>query len=242
MKQPPDPRQYRARKCTEASCGLRFPVPEASELGRCCPRCGSPTEAVDGPYPTRGVRESGRPADTMLQVLIDNVRSLRNVGSMFRTADGAGVDHVYLGGITPTPDHPKLAKTALGAQSSVSWTHHPDAAVLAAELATSGHHLWAVEGGPGSVSSFDPELRLPIDRPLVVVVGHEVSGIDPRILGVCERVVHIPMLGIKTSLNVSVALGIVLYALRFAVPVDTTDSRTRDATDDGKRPSSANHR
>lgn len=227
MTQPIDSRHYRARKCTHARCGLRFPVQEASTLGERCPRCGAPTEPIDEPYVTRGVSSSPRSAPpVVLQVLVDNVRSLRNVGSMFRTADGAGVDHVYLGGITPTPDHPKLAKTALGAQASVGWTQHPDAAILAAELVASGHHLWALEGGPDSVSLFSPDLIAPTDRPLVLVVGHEVSGVDPRIAGVCERVIHIPMLGMKTSLNVSVALGIVCYALRFSTPVGD-DERSR---------------
>jgi 23S rRNA (guanosine2251-2'-O)-methyltransferase len=241
MIQPLDPRHYRARKCTAASCGLRFPVPQGTALGQQCPLCGTATVVVDEPYLTQGVRGSVSPPTAALELLVDNVRSLRNVGSMFRTADGAGVGHVYLGGITPTPDHPKLAKTALGAESSVSWSHHPDAALLAAELATRGHHLWAVEGGPDSTSLFDPSSKLPTDRPVVVVVGHEVSGVDPRILGVCERIIHVPMLGIKTSLNVSVALGVVLYALRFSTRSDGEDD-SRAATADGKRPSWANHR
>lgn len=221
MSQPPDSRQYRARKCTSPECGLRFPVEQGSPLGARCPRCGSGTELVDEPYRTQGVeqRDDVRPW-LHVEVLVDNVRSLRNVGAMFRTADGSGVRHMYLGGVTPTPDHPKLAKTALGAQASVPWSHHPDAALLASELESRGHALWAIEGGPGSISLFDPHLAVPIDRPLVVVVGHEVSGIDPRIVRVCKRVIHIPMLGIKTSLNVSVALGVVAYMLRFVTQPD----------------------
>ena len=216
MTVPPQERRYRARKCTDPGCGLRFPVEDGSPLGERCPLCRSPTELVDEPYATHGIDRSHDPARLQLEVLVDNVRSLRNVGSMFRTADGSGVSHLYLGGITPTPDHPKLAKTALGAEASVGWTHHPDAAAVAAELRARGRRLWALEGGPGSVSLFDPGLVVPDDEPLVVVVGHEVSGIDPRIVRCCERVIHVPMLGIKTSLNVSVALGVVCYALRFS--------------------------
>jgi tRNA G18 (ribose-2'-O)-methylase SpoU len=131
---------------------------------------------------------------------------------MFRTADGAGVQHMHLGGVTPTPAHPKLAKTALGAERTVPWTHYPDATVAAAALVAAGKPLWALEGGPRSQSLF---AGVELSGPVVLVCGHEVSGVDPRILDLCERVIHLPMLGTKDSLNVSVALGIAAYALRF---------------------------
>jgi 23S rRNA (guanosine2251-2'-O)-methyltransferase len=155
------------------------------------------------------------PGSIRLRALLDNVRSLRNVGSMFRTSDGAGVEHLYLGGITPTPDHPKLAKTALGAERRVAWSHAPDAARLAAELVAAGHRLWALEGGEASDSLFAVDHSDLAGVDLCLVVGHEISGVDPRISRVCERVVHLPMLGIKNSLNVSVAFGVAAYTLRF---------------------------
>lgn len=209
---------FRARKCTSDACGLRFPVQAGSPLGERCPLCGAPTVFVDEPYPSHGVTASSQPGRRPLQALLDNIRSLRNVGSIFRTADGAGVGHLHLGGITPTPDHPKLAKTALGAQSSVPWTHHRDATGAARALREAGATLVAVEGGEGSRSLFDPAgwaTELASAHSLVLVFGHEVSGVDPRITALCEHVVHLPMLGIKDSLNVSVAFGIVVYALQF---------------------------
>ncbi|MCX4240464.1 TrmH family RNA methyltransferase [Paraliomyxa miuraensis] len=161
-----------------------------------------------------------------MEALLDNIRSLRNVGSMFRTADGAGVSHLHLGGVTPTPEHPKLAKTALGAERSVPWSRHLDACAAAGELCAAGRRLWALEGGPRSVSIFDPsvaraaaELRASGDT-VVLVLGHEVSGVDPRIVDLCERVIHLPMVGIKDSLNVSVALGVAAYLLRFGPGAD----------------------
>lgn len=215
--EPKPPRKFRTRRCTSSSCGLRFPVDEGSPLGESCPRCGSGTEFADEAYSTPPAPGVVTEPTVRLQALLDNIRSLRNVGSIFRTADGAGVEHLYLGGITPTPEHPKLAKTALGAELEVPWSHRPDAAALAAELAANGHRLWALEGGGDSRSLFGPG---PVDgddpRPIVLVLGHEVSGVDPRILRLCERVVHIPMLGIKDSLNVSVAFGIAVYWVRFA--------------------------
>ncbi len=154
-----------------------------------------------------------------VEVLVDNVRSLRNVGSMFRTADGAGISVLHLGGFTPTPEHPKLAKTSLGAERSVAWTYARDGLARAHELRTRGCQLWAIEGGPRSRPVY--ELAPPRGRDtLVLVVGHEVSGIDPRIMELCEQVVRVPMLGIKGSLNVSVAFGIVAYHLRFATSVE----------------------
>ncbi len=207
--------RYQARQCTDDTCRLRFPVAEGSELGRTCPRCGKPTTDVDEPWSTPAAPGPEDRAGPRLRVLIDNVRSLRNVGSIFRTADGAGVEHVYLGGITATPDHPKLAKTALGAERTVPWTHGRDPVALAAELAASGHRLWAMEGGTDSANLLDPDvLGQAVPGPVVLVLGHEVSGVDPRILRHCERTVHLPMAGHKTSLNVSVAFAVAAYAIR----------------------------
>nr|WP_276599692.1 TrmH family RNA methyltransferase [Nannocystis sp. SCPEA4] len=151
--------------------------------------------------------------------MLDNVRSLKNVGSMFRTADGVGVAHMHLAGFTPTPDHPTMAKTSLGAEKTVPWTLHRDGAAAAAWLVDAGCRLWALEGGPRATPWFEA-LRDRSGPPIVLVVGHEVSGIDPRILTRCERVLALPMLGIKGSLNVSVAFGVALYSLRFGTGSD----------------------
>lgn len=209
-------RVYRTRRCTSATCGLRFPAEAQSGLGAVCPLCGTLTELVDDVYATHGVRSPEVLGRVEIEVLLDNVRSLSNVGSMFRTADGAGVRHIHLGGVTPTPAHPKLAKTALGAETSVAWTRHADAVVAAAALKAGGRRLWAIEGGERAMSLFDPALRDAIaGAAIVLVLGHEVSGVDPRILELCERVLSLPMLGRKDSLNVSVAMGIAAYVLRF---------------------------
>lgn len=208
--------RFIARQCLRASCRLRFPVAADSALGEVCPHCGGPTAADPEPYESHEARAMAppRPTGPEVSALLDNVRSLKNVGSMFRTADGAGVRHMHLAGFTPTPDHPALAKTALGAEKTVPWTLHRDGAAAAAWLADAGHRLWALEGGPRATPWFEA-LAEKAGDPVVLVVGHEVSGIDPRILSRCERVLALPMLGIKGSLNVSVAFGIALYTLRF---------------------------
>ena len=216
MERAPLDKRYQARRCSADNCALRFPVDAGSQLGAKCPRCGSPTELTDAPYQTFPAAP-GSPRALSLHVLLDNVRSLTNVGSIFRTSDGVGIHHVHLGGITATPEHPKLAKTALGAERSVPWTHHPDACQAAATLGATGHQLWALEAGERSESVFAPSVAAAVREvgaaPIVIVVGHEVSGVDPRIIAQCQRVLSVPMQGTKGSLNVGVAFGVAAYTL-----------------------------
>jgi tRNA G18 (ribose-2'-O)-methylase SpoU len=114
-------------------------------------------------------------------------------------------------GITPTPDHPKVAKTALGAQESVPWRYHRNALHAADWLHAQGFALWALEIHADAVSILDAPMR----RPLVLVIGNEVTGVDPALLSRCERVIALPMLGRKRSLNVASAAAIAIYWLRF---------------------------
>ncbi len=189
-------------------------MPAGSELGAACPHCGGPTDFADSPYATHEIREAERPCGPPVEALLDNVRSLRNVGSIFRTADGAGVRHLHLGGFTPTPEHPQMAKTALGAEKAVPWTRHADGLEAARELKRRGLELWALEGGPRA-EPLGPALATRRDTPIALVFGHEVSGVDPRIVDVCDRVIRLPMAGIKGSLNVSVAFGVAVYFVRY---------------------------
>jgi tRNA G18 (ribose-2'-O)-methylase SpoU len=108
-----------------------------------------------------------------------------------------------------------MAKTALGAERSVPWVHTRDGTTAASELRRRGVRLWALEAGPRSDALFALEPERLAGGPICLVVGHEVSGVDPRILEQCERILRLPMLGIKGSLNVSVAFGVALYVLRF---------------------------
>jgi 23S rRNA (guanosine2251-2'-O)-methyltransferase len=207
------------RQCSRDACRLRFPVAAESRLGDRCPHCGAET-IVDVAYDSHEARDVGaeRTPGAPLEVLLDNVRSLRNVGSMFRTADGAGVSHMHLCGFTPTPEHPQMAKTALGAEASVPWTLHRDGAAAATWLQSGGRRLWALEGGPRAHALGREDVEAAGEgAPVVLVLGHEVSGVDPRILERCERVLRLPMLGMKGSLNVSVAFGIAVYWLRFGL-------------------------
>lgn len=153
-----------------------------------------------------------------VEALLDNIRSCFNVGSMFRAADGSGLSHIHLCGLSPTPDNPKVSKTALGAEISVPWTQHLDGLTAVNLLKQRSYRIWGLEGGPRSQSLFSLG-RLLAGSPILLVVGNEVSGIDPGILDLCDRVISIPMEGFKRSLNVAVAFGIAAYFLRFGIQI-----------------------
>jgi tRNA G18 (ribose-2'-O)-methylase SpoU len=142
-------------------------------------------------------------------VVLDNVRSLYNVGAFFRTADAAGVDRLYLSGLTAAPPHRGIAKTALGAEETVPWTRCEDPVSLIGDLRSRGFEIAAIETSPLAIDLFDWQPRFPV----CVVFGHEVDGVRPALLERCGTHVRIPMLGRKRSLNVATAGGVVLYEL-----------------------------
>jgi tRNA G18 (ribose-2'-O)-methylase SpoU len=145
-----------------------------------------------------------------VSVLLDNVRSLYNVGSFFRTADAAAVEMLYLCGITGRPPHKALKKTALGSEERVPWVHTWHAADSLRILGERGYEIAAIETGVHSVDLFDWQPRFPV----CVVFGHEVDGIQKPVLESCDTHVRIPMLGLKHSLNVATAGGIIFELLR----------------------------
>lgn len=204
---------YVVRVCSGANCGVRFPVAEASDAYETCHLCGAATDIVARIERHDGTSD-GRPVLPVVG-LLDNIRSAMNVGTIFRTADGVGISHLHLGGITPAGDHPKVIKTALGSEATVAWSHHPNLATHAETLVASGTTLWAMEATPTSVPLADIELGdvAPVGPPLGIVVGNEIAGVDPDILRLCERHVHLPMRGVKNSLNVGVAFGVLAYHL-----------------------------
>ncbi|PID81877.1 RNA methyltransferase [bacterium DOLZORAL124_64_63] len=142
--------------------------------------------------------------------LLDNIRSVWNVGSMFRTADAAGLSGLFLTGMTATPPRKDMEKTALGATLSVPWDYWQDSAVAAREIQARGLPLVALEQAPGAQAwdSFD------FPFPHCFVVGHEVRGVRPEILDIADHIVEIPMFGTKQSLNVAVSFGILAYQVR----------------------------
>lgn len=144
-----------------------------------------------------------------VSILLDNVRSLYNVGAFFRTADAAGVEKLYLCGITGYPPKRALAKTALGAEQRVEWEHSWTPADTLRAIHSRGVELAAIETAVHAVDLFDWQPRFPV----CVVFGHEVDGIRAEISERCDTHVRIPMLGSKHSLNVATAGGVVVYEL-----------------------------
>lgn len=148
-------------------------------------------------------------------VILDNVRSAQNVGSFFRTADAAGVSKLYLAGYTPTPldrfgrKSTKVAKAALGAEDFVPWEKREDIHALIRELKEKGVTIAAVEQSPHSISYKD----FVLEKPTAFIFGNEVLGVQEQVLAEVDTILEIPMHGKKESLNVSVAAGVILFAL-----------------------------
>ena len=142
-------------------------------------------------------------------VLLDNVRSMYNVGAFFRAADGVGLQKVCLCGITAHPPKKAISKTALGAEEVVAWEHDWNAIQMAEKMRGQGFEIAAIETSVHSVDLFEWQPRFPV----CVAFGKEVEGLQPGLLNVADTHVRIPMLGQKTSLNVATAAGIVLYEL-----------------------------
>jgi 23S rRNA (guanosine2251-2'-O)-methyltransferase len=143
-------------------------------------------------------------------VLLDNIRSAWNVGSILRTADGFGFTHAYLCGITPTPDVDAVRKTALGAEEYVTWSHHKDAVKLVRGLKLEGWKVGALE---------EDQRAIPISQftnyqstnPFVLILGSEVTGVDPELLDLADHIFYIPMRGQKRSFNVANAFSIAAF-------------------------------
>jgi tRNA G18 (ribose-2'-O)-methylase SpoU len=206
---------FQVQQCERPACRFRFPLVVGVAADPACPRCGGVTAATGQPYERQEMgRAAARPDNPAVEALLDNIRSIYNVGSMFRTADGAGIRHLHLCGMTATPEQPKVAKTALGAERAVGWTYHPNGLDAAEALRQQGYRLWALEGGPRAEPLFGVQGEL-AGPPILLVVGNELAGVDPAVLERCERVLSIPMAGVKQSLNVVVAFGIAAYFLRW---------------------------
>ncbi len=143
-------------------------------------------------------------------VVLNNIRSLHNVGSIFRTCDGVGVEKLWLCGITGYPPNPQLAKTALGAEGRVPWEYQTDAGAVLKELKAKNYRIVLLEQTTQSI----PYDELEPGGAVCLVVGNEIEGVAPSIVPLCDTAVEIEMAGLKNSLNVSVAFGIVAYHIR----------------------------
>ena len=225
---------YQIRLCN--SCGLRYPLMDGNAFGTRCPLCMGETRLILSRELSYEPKRPTRPPGTLpkydrqnwiknkkpeivfgegqggaFAVLLDNIRSAWNVGSIFRSADGFGFAHAYLCGITPTPDIEAVTKTSLGAEDSVPWSYHKDAVKLVKGLKKEGWKIWALEDDERAKEiRGDPESE---KHKVVLIIGSEVTGVNPELLELCDEVFYIPMRGVKKSFNVAMAFSIAAYAL-----------------------------
>ena len=177
---------YQIRLCQH--CGLRYPLIRSHPFGERCPQClGETAIVLEHPLEHETITNDKKlPSDINLSVLLDNIRSAWNVGSIFRSADGFEFRHAYLCGITPTPENTEVQKTALGAEEFVTWSDHKDAVKLVKGLKTEGLKVWALELTENS-KPLAGKLETP--KELVLAVGNEVTGVDPGILELADEVI-----------------------------------------------------
>lgn len=157
------------------------------------------------------VNEFKQAEKTPLIVILDNVRSLNNIGSVFRTADAFLIQKIYLCGITAKPPHKDIQKTALGATDTVNWEYLEDSLELVEKLKAEGIKVYSIEQAEGAamLNNFLPEP----DKTTAVVFGNEVKGVQQKVVSASDGVIEIPQLGSKHSLNISVSTGVVLWDL-----------------------------
>ena len=160
---------------------------------------------------------------TPLIVVLDHVRSLHNVGSIFRTADAFRMEAVYLCGITATPPHVEIHKTALGAEETVAWRYFKETTDAIGDLRQKGYVICAVEQAEGSISL--DQLTIDKHGKYAVIVGHEVKGVQQKAIDVCDFCIEIPQFGVKHSMNVAVAAGIVLWDFSRLLSCNTFPAR-----------------
>jgi 23S rRNA (guanosine2251-2'-O)-methyltransferase len=144
-------------------------------------------------------------------VILDNVRSQSNVGSIFRTSDAFLSEAIYLCGITSTPPHREIQKTALGATESVAWKYFRKTTDAVNELKEKGFRIIAVEQAEGSISL--QNMNVEKGMKYALIFGHEVNGVDQEVLNLCDQCVEIPQFGTKHSFNIAISVGIVLWEL-----------------------------
>ena len=157
------------------------------------------------------VQQFKEAAKTPVIAVLDNIRSMHNVGSVFRTADAFLLEAIYLCGYTAKPPHKDINKTALGATETVDWVHFANASEAVQVLQQKGYKVYAIEQAEESVSL--EQFSMQQDEKIAVVFGNEVVGVENELLKLCDGCIEIPQLGMKHSLNISVAAGIVFWKL-----------------------------
>ncbi len=220
---------YYIKQCVNESCRFRYPAPKDSGIGVFCPKCKSETVVIhEIPLSTERsqIDQVNNSRRLNCEVLLDNIRSTFNVGAIFRSADGVGIKKIHLCGITPSPANTKVHKTALGAEDKIPYETYYNALDLAKELKNNGYTLWAIEKTDISQSILDFKISVE-SKPTLLIMGNEITGVDPDLLKICDLHLHIPMVGLKNSLNVAIAFGIAVYSLTAQYFLEINDNAPR---------------
>ena len=159
----------------------------------------------------KSVEEFKRSDKTPVIAVLENIRSAYNVGSVFRTADAFLLEAVYITGYTCTPPHKEIKKTALGAEDTVAWKHFSNAAEAIASLKADGYKVYAVEQAVNSL--YLQQTNFSSEEKIAVIFGNEVTGIEQDTIKQCDGCIEIPQLGMKHSLNIATAAGVVLWEI-----------------------------
>lgn len=201
-------------ECLNENCRFRFPLDLDSFKGKICPQCGS--ELRKATERLAQWRPGGFQSDHLeFIILLDNIRSAHNVGSIFRTCEGADVNKVILCGLTPTPQNNRsVIKAALGAENRLDWEWAANSLQMTAALKAEGYKVVILECLPEALNLFEVKPESLSGDKLLVLLGSEPAGVDPGLLDLADSCIYIPMAGEKSSLNVSVAFGIAVYELR----------------------------
>ena len=158
-----------------------------------------------------GVEEFKQKEKNPIVIVLDNIRSMNNVGSVFRTSDAFLIEKIFLCGITPKPPHREIQKTALGATETVEWEYKHTTFDAIDELKGKGYLIYSIEQAVGSIMLND--FIFPKQEKVAIVFGNEVEGVDQEIINISNGVIEIPQFGTKHSLNISVSAGIVIWDL-----------------------------
>ncbi len=153
-------------------------------------------------------------------VVLDNIRSMHNVGAIFRTADALRIEKIILCGITGCPPHSEIHKSALGAEETVDWSYFNDTIDAINKLKNEGYTIWSLEQAEGSIPISNISDNINKDRPCALVLGNEVDGVQQEVMDLCNGTIEIEQYGTKHSLNVSVAGGIAMWVISQIKPLN----------------------
>jgi 23S rRNA (guanosine2251-2'-O)-methyltransferase len=203
------------RECTNSQCKFRFPDSNYSQSDTQCPICHSSAKAnslLDLSLDHRKNKIFWKESSDLIAVF-DNIRSVYNVGALFRTSVGLGLKRIFLCGITPTPGHKNFAKSSLSSENEVNWEKSLNCVDQIFNLRKIGYKIISIENSQNSIPIHNLNKNNFTNKKIALVVGNEVSGIDPDILSISDNIISIPINGNNKSFNVTTAFGIALFHL-----------------------------